>query len=136
MLDLAAASTNLGLAKLLAHGAQLVANDGRDACRLGQDVEQVFDFGHDLFVLGHDLVLFQSGQALQTHLQNLLRLGLRQTVQAVLAQTVFTLQTFGAVVVGVHHRAVIAGTISISSSIEASGLRSRCRQASTTSLRL
>ena len=38
---------------------------------------------HDVFVLGDDLVLLQAGQALQAHLQDLLRLGVRQAVQAV-----------------------------------------------------
>ena len=71
----AAACTQFGLAKFLAQFAQFGANDGGHALGLGQDVEQVFNFRHDFFVLDHNLVLLESCQALQTHLQNLLRLG-------------------------------------------------------------
>ena len=85
VLNFAAARADLGLAKFLTHGAQFVANDGGHALGLGQDIQQVFDLGHDLFVFGHDLVLLQAGQALQTHLQNFLRLCVRQAVQAVLS---------------------------------------------------
>ena len=71
----AAAGTQFGLTKFLAQFAQFGANDGGYALGLGQDVEQVFNFRHDFFVLNHNLVLLQTGQALQTHLQNFLRLG-------------------------------------------------------------
>jgi hypothetical protein len=51
--------------------------------RAGQDVEQVGDAVHHLAVLADDLVLLQPGQALQAHLQDLLRLRRRTAVQAV-----------------------------------------------------
>jgi hypothetical protein len=68
--------------------AELVADDGGDALGLGQDVQQVVDLGHHFLVFGNDLVLLQAGQALQAHLQNFLRLRVRQAVQAVCAHAV------------------------------------------------
>jgi hypothetical protein len=58
----------------MADGGELVADDGRDAFGPGQDVQQVFDLRHHVLVFGDDLVLLQTGQALQTHLQDLLGL--------------------------------------------------------------
>ena len=106
VLDQAAACTQLGLAKLGFHRGQLVANDGGNARRRGQNVQQVCNDRHHILVLGHDLVLFQAGQALQAHLQNLLGLRVRQAVQAVLPHAEFPLQPFGAVVVSVHSAAI------------------------------
>ena len=53
--------------------------------------------------------MLQPGQALQTHLQNLLRLGVRQAVQAVAAHAIQLFQAVWAVVVGIDHAAVGAG---------------------------
>ena len=62
------------LAKFGFQRRQLVANDGRDARRAGQNVQQVFNLRHDLLVFGHDLVLLKARETLQVHLQNFLRL--------------------------------------------------------------
>ena len=72
-----------GVAELGAHGHQFLADDRRHTGRTRQNVQQVGDLSHHFLVLGNDLVLFQTGQALQTHLQNFLSLRLRQTVQTV-----------------------------------------------------
>ncbi len=47
---------------------------GGDACRRGEDVEQVDDLRHDVAVLAEDLVLLQTGQPLQPQLEDRLRL--------------------------------------------------------------
>jgi hypothetical protein len=62
------------IAELGADRGELVADDLRDPLGLGQDVEQVGDGLDHLAVLLDDLVLLQPGQALQAHLQDLLRL--------------------------------------------------------------
>ena len=95
--DDAAARAELGLAKLLAQRAEFAADDGRHALRLGQDVQQIGDLGHHLTVLADDLVLLQPGQALQAHLQDLLRLIVGQAIQAVGLHAVARGQAFGAV---------------------------------------
>ena len=82
-LDLRAARILLGAAELFHHPRQLVADDGRDARRLGQDVQQVQDAVHHLAVLGDDLLLLQPGQPLQAHLQDLACLHLGQLIGAV-----------------------------------------------------
>ena len=102
----AAACTEFGVAEFLLDGAELFADDGRDALSAGQDVEQVVNLGHHLFVFGHDFVLLQPGQALQAHLQNLLRLRVGQAVQAISAHAVVALQPVRAVVVGINGAAV------------------------------
>ena len=102
----AAARTEFGIAEFLLDGAELFADDGGDALGAGQDVEQVVNLGHHLFVFRDDFVLFQSGQTLQAHLQNFLRLRIRQTVQAVGSHAVVALQPVGAVVVGIHGAAI------------------------------
>ena len=53
--------------------------------------------------------MFQAGQALQAHLQNLLSLHFGQAVQAIAAHAEFFFQAIGAVVVHIHHAAVGAG---------------------------
>ena len=85
---LAAALTHLALTKLLLDGRQLVADDGGNPLRLAQNIEQVFNLTHHLFVFGHDFVLLKARQTLQTHLQNFLSLGVRQAVQALGAHAV------------------------------------------------
>ena len=102
----AAARAELGLPELLPDMAELVDDDGRDALRLGQNVEQVFDLGHHLLVFGNDLVLLQAGQALQPHLEDFLRLGIRESVQPVAAHAEGFRQAVGPVVVGVDHATV------------------------------
>jgi hypothetical protein len=47
---------------------------------LGEDVEQVLDGGDHLAVFGEDLVLLEAGEALQLHLEDALRLHVRQAV--------------------------------------------------------
>ena len=95
VLHQAAARAQLGLTELVLDVRQLFADDGGDALRSRQDVQQIVNFGHHLFVFNNDLVLLQAGQALQAHLQDLLRLRLRQTVQAILTHAVFFFQTTG-----------------------------------------
>ena len=65
----------LGLDRL-----QLVADDLRDPLGARQDVEQVDDLLDDLAVLLDDLVLLEAGEPLQAHLQDLLRLHVREPV--------------------------------------------------------
>ena len=71
---MAAARAKLGLTIILLDAVELIANNGRYAFWLGQNIQQVFDFRHHVFVFADDFVLFQAGQALQTHLQNFLGL--------------------------------------------------------------
>ena len=97
VLDLAAARAQLGLAELQLHGAELFRDDEGHALGFGQDVEQVGDLGHHLLVLADDLVLLQSGQALQPHLQDLAGLVVTQAVQAVSLQAHARWQSFGPV---------------------------------------
>ena len=106
MFDQAAARAQLGLAEFLFDGSELFANDGGDALWAGQDVQQVFDFGHHLFVFSDDLVLLQARQALQAHLQDFLRLRVGQAVQAVAAHAQGLVQSIGAEVVGIDRTAV------------------------------
>ena len=110
MFNVAAACPDFGLTELLTQCGQFVANDGRNPLRLGQNVEQVVNFGHDLFVFDDDFVLFQARQALQTHLQNFLRLRVAQCIQAIAAHAELSLKSVRAVVVGVDHATVGAGT--------------------------
>ena len=109
VLDGGAARAQLGLAKLGFQRSQLIADDGGDTPRLGQDVQQVFNDRHDVFVFGDDFVLLQAGQALQAHLQNLLRLGVRQAVQTIVLHAQFCFQAFRAVIVSIDHAAIRVG---------------------------
>ena len=78
--DDAAARGKLALAELFAQGAELARDDRRHAIGARQDVQQVGDLLHHLAVLGNDLVLLEAGEALQAHLQDFLRLVVRQAV--------------------------------------------------------
>ena len=106
VLNQAAARAQLGLAEFVFNDRELVANDGGNPLGPPQDVQQIVDLGHNFFVLDDDLVLLQTGQALQTHLQNFLRLGFRQAVEAVGAHAELFFQAIRAVIVGVDHAAV------------------------------
>jgi hypothetical protein len=99
----------LGLAELLLQRGEFLADDRGDARGLGQDVQQIVDLRHHLLVFGDDLVLLQAGEALQPHLQDFLRLRVRQTIQAVAAHPEFPIQPVGPVIVGVDHPAIGAG---------------------------
>ena len=68
-------------------------DDRGHAFRTAENVDQVGNVRHDVFVFLHDFVLFQTGQALQAHLQDFLCLNLRQTVQAVFLQANVRQQT-------------------------------------------
>ena len=70
----AAAGAKLGLAELLTNGCQFFTDDDGHTFWTRQNVEQIINLNHDLFVLGHNFVLLQSCQALQSHLQNFLGL--------------------------------------------------------------
>jgi len=98
--DLRAAHVLVAGAVFVLCHVHFIGNDDGDALRLGQDVEQVGDVRHDFLVLVDDLVLLQARQALQTHLQDLLRLVVRQLVQAVGLHAVVLRQVFRTV--GVH----------------------------------
>ena len=102
----AASGTELSLAKLLFDRCQFIANDGGDALGLAQNIEQVFDLAHHLFVFSNDLVLLQARQALQAHLQNLVRLRVTQTVQAIAAHADRFVQPVGAVIISIDHATV------------------------------
>ena len=106
VLDVAAPRAQLGLTEFMLDGAKFVADDDRYALGTGQNVEKIVNLGHHGFVFSDDFVLLQAGQALQAHLQDFLRLGFGQAVQAVAAHAEFFFQRFGAVVVGVDHAAV------------------------------
>ena len=66
----------------LDHG-QFFADDDLDPFRTRQNVQQICDLRHHFAVFRNDLVLLQTGQTLQTHLQNFLGLGIGQTVQTI-----------------------------------------------------
>ncbi|OIQ70120.1 hypothetical protein GALL_482730 [mine drainage metagenome] len=53
--------------------------------------------------------MLQSGQALQTHLQNFLRLGVRQAVQAIFTHAVLQFQPIRTIVVSVDQTALSTG---------------------------
>ena len=81
--------------ELAAGIGELVGDDLGDAFRLVKDVEQVSDVVHDLLVLADDLLLLQSGQALQLHFQDALRLHIGEPV-AVGLQSIVASQAFRA----------------------------------------
>ena len=89
MFDHATACAEFGLAELLFHSCQFIADDGRNAFGLGQDVEQIIDLSHHFFVFVDDLVLLESRQTLQAHLQDFVGLGVAQAVEAVGAHAEF-----------------------------------------------
>ena len=74
------------VAEFLADVAQFVADDPGDPFRTRQDVEQVQDLLDDFLVLLDDLFLLEAGQPLQTHLQDLARLRVREPISAVVLQ--------------------------------------------------
>ncbi len=77
-------------------GGQFIGNDDGHAFRLGQNIQQVGDLRHHVLVLVDDLVLLETGQTLQSHLQNLLCLVVRQLVQTVTLDAVMLGQILGA----------------------------------------
>ena len=88
--DVLGVQDDLALARVAVCGLyrrQLVGDDGGDACGPRQDVEQVGDPLEQLPVLLDDLVLLERGEALELHLEDALRLRLRQAI-AVGAQAV------------------------------------------------
>ncbi len=68
------------VAKFRLDRGEFVNDDRRNTFRTRQDIEQISDLGHYLTVLADNLVLLKTRQALQTHLQDFLRLGVGQTV--------------------------------------------------------
>ena len=70
------------VAKLRLDLFQFGDDDGGNATRLRENVEQIGNLVHHLFVFRDNLVLFKTGQALQLHFENALRLRLGQTVAA------------------------------------------------------
>ncbi|MNY04315.1 hypothetical protein D3C86_1369840 [compost metagenome] len=71
------------VAEFGADGAKFVGDDGRNAFRTRQDVQQVCDHRHHFAVFLDDLVLLQAGEALQAHLQDFLRLAVGEAIQAI-----------------------------------------------------
>ena len=110
MLNLAATCAEFGLAKLFFDTFELFANDDGHPFWSRQNVQQVINLCHDFFVFGNDFVLLQACQALQTHLQDFLCLGFRQSVQAIVTHAVRFLQTIRAVVIGIDNAAIGSGT--------------------------
>ncbi len=82
------------VAESLLHLGKLLLDDLGDARRLRQHVEQIDDLVHRLPVLGHDLVLLQRGQVLQPHLEDALRLDVREPVASLL-EAEFSRQPLG-----------------------------------------
>src|SRR5690606_31272188 len=76
---------------------ELVGNDGGDTLGARQDIKQIGNGLHDVFVFADDLVLLQTGQALQAHVQDFLRLDIAEAVQAVGLHTEYRRQAFGTV---------------------------------------
>ena len=68
------------VAELVADRLELAADDPGHALGLREDVDQVGDQVHHLAVLAGDLVLLETGQALQAHLEDRLRLRVREPV--------------------------------------------------------
>src|SRR5712691_11184810 len=66
----------------LANFVELVADDLRETLGSRQYVAEVADLLQQLFVLANDLVLLETGEAVQAHVENRLRLGLGQMVVA------------------------------------------------------
>ena len=82
------------IAELSADRGEFLDDDGGNALRPSQDVQQIGDLRHHFAVFLDDLVLLQPGEALQAHLQDFLRLRIRQLVQAVALHTKHRQQTF------------------------------------------
>ena len=95
-------------------GLQFLANDGGDALRTGQDVEQVGDGGHDVLVFANDLVLLQAGQALQAHVQDFLRLRIAQAIHSIALQAKLRAQVVGTESLAAARRVAIGARDSIS----------------------
>ena len=95
--DLAATCAYLGLAEFEPNGGEFIGNDGGHARRRRQDAKQVGNVRHHFLVLTDDLVLLQTGQPLQAHLQDFARLIVAQAVQPVDLQTEIGRQAFGPV---------------------------------------
>ena len=73
-------------APLVAEGVadvfELVADDFEQPLRARQNVRQIPDLLQQFLELGKDLVLLESGEPVQAHLQNRLRLRFRQPIAA------------------------------------------------------
>ena len=82
------------IAEFRADRGQFLDDDGSNTFRPRQDIQQIGDLRHHFAVFLDDLVLLQPGEALQAHLQNFLRLRIRQPVQAVALHTKHREQTF------------------------------------------
>ena len=67
------------------HVDELLLHDRRHPRRAGEDVLQVGDEGEDVPVLGDDLVALEAGVALETQLEDRLRLRLVETHEAAVA---------------------------------------------------
>ena len=89
-LDRRTTTVFVALTVLVLRRVQLIRDDGLHAFGPREDVEQIGDLRHYFFVLVDDLVLLETCQALQTHLQNFLCLIVRQLVHAVALQTIMT----------------------------------------------
>ena len=76
------------IAELVLELGKFRVHDLHDALGTGKDVEQIGDLSVGLPILFVDLVLFQTGEFLQSHLQNLVGLHRTQVIQAVGEQTV------------------------------------------------
>ena len=76
-LDVFCVGNNLSLsfvAEFSCDGFQTFGNDGGHSFGFGQNIGQINNRVYEFFVFGVNLFLFQSGQALQTHLKNILSL--------------------------------------------------------------
>ena len=82
------------IAKLLLHGRKFVVDDFVHAFAFGQNVEQVQNHCHHVFVFRHDFVLLKPGEPLQAHVQNGLGLGVGEEIAFAREPYVFR-QPFG-----------------------------------------
>ena len=76
------------IAELVLQFSQLVVHDFHDALGTGEDVEQIGDLCVGLTIFVIDLVLFETGELLQSHLQNLVGLNGTEVIQTVGLQAV------------------------------------------------
>ena len=76
------------IAELVLQFSQLVVHDFHNALGTGEDVEQIGDLCVGLTVFVIDLVLFETGELLQSHLQNLVGLNGTEVIQTVGLQAV------------------------------------------------
>ena len=64
-----------------------------------QNIQQIGDHVDDVAIFLNNLVLFQTSEALQAHLQNAVGLSFAQVIQAVISAAVHRIQPIGTVII-------------------------------------